>query len=199
SLSLSLSHTPLSPTGDTIRSVSLSVSHTSLSVSLTHSLSHPQSLTHTLSLSLSLSVCLSHSLPLSHRGHYICSVYAAQAMVKAGQGIIVVISSMGGLRYIFNVPYGVGKAACDRLAADCAEELRPQGVSYVSLWPGTVQTETLKEMFLHSQTISPQDQQVKLLYTVRPSTLPGQGYTHSNAPSTLCVHTPGSGLHTQQR
>lgn len=28
-----------------------------------------------------------------------------------GQGLIVTISSMGGLRYLFNVPYGVGKAA----------------------------------------------------------------------------------------
>lgn len=92
------------------------------------------------------------------RGHYICSVYAAQAMVKAGQGIIVIISSMGGLQYIFNVPYGVGKAACDRLAADCAVELRSRGVSYVSLWPGTVQTETLRETFLDRQDLSPQDQ-----------------------------------------
>lgn len=34
---------------------------------------------------------------------------------------------------------------CDRLAADCAQELRRHGVSYVSLWPGLVQTELLKE------------------------------------------------------
>lgn len=34
---------------------------------------------------------------------------------------------------------------CDRLAADCAHELRRHGVSYVSLWPGLVQTELLKD------------------------------------------------------
>lgn len=34
---------------------------------------------------------------------------------------------------------------CDRLAADCALELRRHGVSYVSLWPGIVQTELLKD------------------------------------------------------
>ncbi|XP_038597197.1 dehydrogenase/reductase SDR family member 1 [Tachyglossus aculeatus] len=79
------------------------------------------------------------------RGHYLCSVYGARLMVPAGRGLIVVISSPGGLRYLFNVPYGVGKAACDRLAADCAQELRGTGVSYVSLWPGLVQTELLKE------------------------------------------------------
>lgn len=32
-------------------------------------------------------------------------------MVPAGRGLIVIISSVGGLQYFFNVPYGVGKAA----------------------------------------------------------------------------------------
>ncbi|CAM5101011.1 unnamed protein product [Eretmochelys imbricata] len=77
------------------------------------------------------------------RGHYLCARYTARLMVPAGHGLI---SSPGGLRYIFNVPYGVGKAACDRLAADCAVELRPYGVACVTLWPGVVRTEAvLKE------------------------------------------------------
>lgn len=82
------------------------------------------------------------------RGHYLCSVYGARLMVPAGRGLIVVISSLGGLQYFFNVPYGVGKAACDRLAVDCAQELRRHGVSYVSLWPGLVQTELIKEVMV---------------------------------------------------
>lgn len=45
------------------------------------------------------------------RGHYLCSVYAARLMVPAGRGLIVIISSIGGLQYLFSVPYGVGKAA----------------------------------------------------------------------------------------
>lgn len=79
------------------------------------------------------------------RGHYLCSVYGARLMVPAGKGLIVIVSSPGGLQHMFSVPYGVGKAACDRLAADCAHELRQHGVSYVSLWPGLVQTELVKE------------------------------------------------------
>uniref|UniRef100_A0A8C3WP62 Dehydrogenase/reductase 1 n=1 Tax=Catagonus wagneri TaxID=51154 RepID=A0A8C3WP62_9CETA len=98
------------------------------------------------------------------RGHYLCSVYAARLMVSAGRGLIVVISSIGGLRYLFNIPYGVGKAACDRLAADCAQELRRHGVSYVSLWPGLVQTETLKE-HMTKNDIDPLIKQVKLPFS----------------------------------
>uniref|UniRef100_UPI00398F5394 dehydrogenase/reductase SDR family member 1-like n=1 Tax=Pristiophorus japonicus TaxID=55135 RepID=UPI00398F5394 len=101
------------------------------------------------------------------RGHYICSVYAAQMMVEAKQGLIVVISSMGGLRYIFSVAYGVGKAACDRMAQDCALELRRDGVSYVSLWPGAVRTETVIDQIVNREAKTKAEQRVsesRLLY-----------------------------------
>ncbi|KAM7438700.1 Dehydrogenase reductase SDR member [Porites harrisoni] len=67
-------------------------------------------------------------------------------MVPAKQGLIVNVSSPGGLRYVLNVPYGVGKAACDRMAADMAVELREQNVACVSLWPGAVFTEQIKDL-----------------------------------------------------
>lgn len=101
------------------------------------------------------------------RGHYLCSVYGARLMVPAGRGLIVVISSVGGLQYMFNVPYGVGKAACDRLAADCAQELRRHGVSYVSLWPGLVQTELLKDHMAKEE--ASQDPLFKQFSSVFPS------------------------------
>ncbi|VDL72572.1 unnamed protein product [Nippostrongylus brasiliensis] len=75
------------------------------------------------------------------RNNYICCVHAARMMVKRKSGLIVNISSAGGLQYTFNVPYGVGKAALDRMSADMAVELTPHGVSVVSLWPGMVRTE----------------------------------------------------------
>ena len=75
------------------------------------------------------------------RNHYICSVYAARMMVPRKQGLIVNISSGGGLRYLFNVAYGIGKEACDRMAADCGHELYDSNVAFVSLWPGPVGTE----------------------------------------------------------
>lgn len=45
------------------------------------------------------------------RNHYICSVYAARLMVPKKSGLIVNISSWGGLGYLLNMPYGVGKEA----------------------------------------------------------------------------------------
>ena len=41
------------------------------------------------------------------------------------------------------MPYGVGKAAIDKVTQDTAIELRPHGVAVVSLWPGLVLTEGL--------------------------------------------------------
>ncbi|XP_061926336.1 dehydrogenase/reductase SDR family member 1 isoform X1 [Entelurus aequoreus] len=79
------------------------------------------------------------------RGHYFFAVHAARMMVAQGRGLIVTISSMGGLRYLFNVPYGVGKAACDRMAIDMGIELRSRGVASVSLWPGPVNTELISQ------------------------------------------------------
>jgi dehydrogenase/reductase SDR family protein 1 len=50
-------------------------------------------------------------------------------MVPRKQGLIVNISSFGGVRYLFNVAYGIGKAAVDRMAVDCGIELKKHNVT----------------------------------------------------------------------
>ncbi|AUB40754.1 hypothetical protein COO91_06777 [Nostoc flagelliforme CCNUN1] len=62
-------------------------------------------------------------------------------MTKRNSGLICTISSWGSMFYLFKTVYGVGKAACDRLAADMAVELKPHNVASVSIWPGIVGTE----------------------------------------------------------
>ncbi|XP_029650643.1 dehydrogenase/reductase SDR family member 1 [Octopus sinensis] len=86
------------------------------------------------------------------RNHYICSVHAARMMVPRKSGLIVIVSSGGGLVYTFNAAYGIGKEACDRMAADLAHELKKHGVACVSLWPGYVQTETLMSLYSSADT-----------------------------------------------
>ena len=72
------------------------------------------------------------------RSNYVASVLAAQMMEKGQSGLIVSISFYSGRKYYGNVPYGVAKAAVDRLAQDMAEELKPHDVASVSLYPGHV-------------------------------------------------------------
>lgn len=50
------------------------------------------------------------------RNHYLCAVHAAKLMVPRKKGLIINISSAGGLRYLFNVPYGIGKEAVSIMA-----------------------------------------------------------------------------------
>jgi dehydrogenase/reductase SDR family protein 1 len=77
------------------------------------------------------------------RSAYVASVFAARAMVAARSGLIANISSSGAEEYAWQVAYGVGKCALDRVTADTAIELAPHSVTVVSLWPGFVRTERI--------------------------------------------------------
>ena len=107
------------------------------------------------------------------RSHYIASVYAAQLMTRCNRasdggataaepstcnGAIFNVSSAAGIGYLFDIAYGVGKAAVDRLACDMAHELRPYNIACLSLWPGAVKTEFLlaKDMKVGEQSM-PED------------------------------------------
>ncbi|CAE7668964.1 Dhrs1 [Symbiodinium sp. CCMP2456] len=79
------------------------------------------------------------------RSHYLASVFAARHMTNAKSGLIINVGSFGGLNYIFDVAYGIGKAAMDRMAADMAIELATDNVTMISLWPGIVATENIQD------------------------------------------------------
>ena len=79
------------------------------------------------------------------RAHYHASQLAARSMVSRRRGLIVNISFWAAQKHIANVAYGVSKAATDKMTADMAVELRPSGVTAVSLYPGLVRTEKVME------------------------------------------------------
>jgi len=79
------------------------------------------------------------------RAHYHASQLAAKSMVASQSGLIVNISFWAAQKHIANVAYGVSKAATDKMTADMAVELRPHGVTAVSLYPGLVRTEKVME------------------------------------------------------
>ncbi len=92
------------------------------------------------------------------RSTYVASRLAAPLLIASGRGLIAHLSSFAGPQYMYNVAYGVAKAAVDRMAADMAHELREEGVACVSLYPGLVRTEAIMrnaEFFDLSNSESP--------------------------------------------
>ncbi len=77
------------------------------------------------------------------RAAYAASRLAARPMVAARRGLIVNISYWAAQKHMGNAAYGAAKAATDKLSHDLAEELRPHGVSALSLYPGLVRTEAV--------------------------------------------------------
>lgn len=79
------------------------------------------------------------------RAYYRASQLAAPAMIARERGLIVNISFWAAQKRIGNVPYGVAKAATDKLTSDTAAELKRHHVAVVSLYPGMVRTEKVME------------------------------------------------------
>jgi NAD(P)-dependent dehydrogenase (short-subunit alcohol dehydrogenase family) len=79
------------------------------------------------------------------RAHYVAACLAARGMVERRRGLIVNISTWAAQKHIGNVPYGVAKAATDKMTRDMAHELREHNVAVVSLYPGLVRTEKVME------------------------------------------------------
>lgn len=79
------------------------------------------------------------------RAHFAASRLAARWMVEQRSGLIVNISFWSAQKHIANVPYGVSKAATDKMTQDMSHELREHGVAVVSLYPGLVRTEEVME------------------------------------------------------
>lgn len=85
------------------------------------------------------------------RGAYMACCESVPLMIDTAKEygtrpLIGIISSFGGKSYTFNVAYGVGKAAADRLASDMSVQLSKYNVDTVALYPGLVKTEGNIEM-----------------------------------------------------
>lgn len=82
-------------------------------------------------------------LDVGLRSNYIAAYHAAPIMVAAGRGLIASISFYGAVTNFHGPAYGAAKAGTDKMMADMAIELAPQGVSAVSIWPGFILTEMI--------------------------------------------------------
>lgn len=77
------------------------------------------------------------------RAAFVASQLGAQRMTRARRGLVVNISYWAAQKYVSNVLYGLAKSATDKMSADMAHELKPYGVTVVSLYPGLVRTEAV--------------------------------------------------------
>jgi NAD(P)-dependent dehydrogenase (short-subunit alcohol dehydrogenase family) len=77
------------------------------------------------------------------RAAFVASQHAARMMVAAHRGLIVNISFWAAQKHVGNTVYGIAKAATDKMTSDMAHELKPHGVTAVSLYPGLVRTEAV--------------------------------------------------------
>jgi NAD(P)-dependent dehydrogenase (short-subunit alcohol dehydrogenase family) len=77
------------------------------------------------------------------RAAFVASQHAARLMVPARRGLIVNISFWAARKYLGNTVYGIAKGATDKMTSDMAHELKPHGVTAVSLYPGLVRTEAV--------------------------------------------------------
>ena len=93
------------------------------------------------------------------RAKYVASVHAARLMIRNQCGLIVNLSHWAAQKYSGNVCYGISKAATDKLSLDMAADLKPYGVTAISLYPGLVRTERVmraSEFLNLSNSESPQ-------------------------------------------
>jgi dehydrogenase/reductase SDR family member 1 len=93
------------------------------------------------------------------RAAYTSSAIAARLMTKKKSGLIVNISFWSAQVYLGNTPYGVSKAAVDKMTEYMAHELKNYRVAVVSLYPGLVRTESIMRNAKHfdmSNSESPQ-------------------------------------------
>ncbi|MCX4092519.1 SDR family NAD(P)-dependent oxidoreductase [Nocardia sp. alder85J] len=75
------------------------------------------------------------------RSNFVAAWHAAKLMTPRKSGLIVAISGYTGVSYTYGVVFGTAKSAADRMARDMAVELKPYGVSSISLWQGLTWTE----------------------------------------------------------
>lgn len=93
------------------------------------------------------------------RTSFVASRAAAPNMIARKTGLIVNISFWAAQKHHGNAIYGIAKAGADKMSSDFAHELRPHGVTAVSLYPGLVRTEAVMrnaEYFDMSNSESPQ-------------------------------------------
>jgi NAD(P)-dependent dehydrogenase (short-subunit alcohol dehydrogenase family) len=93
------------------------------------------------------------------RSNFVAAWHAARLMTPRRSGLIVATSGYVGVTYTYGTVFGTCKSAVDRMARDMAIELKPHGVTSISLWLGLTFTERAernlsRDPAMKSQTVT---------------------------------------------
>lgn len=99
------------------------------------------------------------------RNHFVCCVYATRIMLPQPHGVIVNITSWGGLTSIFDVAYCVGKSGVDRLSAELSLRA-PENINVFTFCPGFVGTEVLLPLAQKQEEEDPNNKESFSLWNV---------------------------------
>lgn len=75
------------------------------------------------------------------KAKYLLAHHVCRPMIARGSGLIVNISSAAAQEEYYNPVFRMAMATLDRMTAAIAHDLKPHGVSAVSIWPRWVRTE----------------------------------------------------------
>jgi dehydrogenase/reductase SDR family protein 1 len=81
------------------------------------------------------------------RSAWLMAWHAAPLMVARQSGLIVNIGSFGGVEHYLDTSHNIGKTGLDRFSFDAGQELKPDQVAVVSLYPGLVLTERVLRLY----------------------------------------------------
>ena len=74
-------------------------------------------------------------------GAFLCTKYAAEAMIRSGEGVIINVASEAGLVGIKGqVAYNVSKGGMIELTRSCAVDFADKGIRVNCVCPGTTET-----------------------------------------------------------
>ncbi|QVK17093.1 SDR family NAD(P)-dependent oxidoreductase [Mycoplasmatota bacterium] len=77
------------------------------------------------------------------RAHYVTTCYTIPEMISQGSGLIINLSYWSAERNDMGVAYGMAKAATNKMTETMAHELKENGISVITIYPGLVRTESV--------------------------------------------------------
>lgn len=80
------------------------------------------------------------------RSNYVAAFYATPLLLKSSKALIVHTSFYGAVSYFHGPAYGAAKAGTDKMSFDMAIDLQPHNVASVTIWPGFILSDQLKNM-----------------------------------------------------